>query len=97
MKTIIFSFFLLLTQPAFAVLAPLNQSIAELQDIMAGKALSEQLPASQAINSIDSVAHGYVIRTQDYQMFVEVKFLPQTKPGPAQFELIFHEPTKIQQ
>lgn len=96
MKTIILSLFLLLAQPAFALLSPLNQSVAELQDIVDSDDLTKKLPTSQKIESITAVDNGYIIHTQEYQMLIEVQYQPQNRPGPVHFQLIFHEPTKYQ-
>ncbi len=96
MRTIVFSLFLLLTAPAFALLPPLYQSVTELQEIMDSDELTKYLPTSQKILSITAVGIGYILRTQEYQMLIEVQYQQQSKMGPALFELIFHEPTKNQ-
>lgn len=97
MKKIIFSLFLLTAQSAFALLPPLHQSVKEIETILSSEDLTQGLPPSQTIHSIVAYDTGYVVSTQEYQIVVEVRKQPQERPGPAQFELIFHEPTKLTQ
>lgn len=94
MKKIIFSLSLLLAQPVFGLLPPLSQSINEMREILLSQRLTMALPVSQKILSLTATEGGYLVMTQDYQLFVEVRYLPQTMPGPARFQLIFHDPVK---
>jgi len=96
MKTIVLSLFLLLAQPVFAALPPLYQSVAEWRELVDSEELTDSFPTSQMITSITAVEKGYIVLTQEYKMLVEVKYLSQSMPGPAQFKLLFHEPTKHQ-
>lgn len=96
MKKLILTILLGVTAPAFALLAPLEQSVTELEEVFQSPELIERLPATEKILSVDTVSNGYLLRTQNYTLFVQVVYESQTRPGPAQFRLIFHEPAKIQ-
>ncbi len=85
-------FLLFVTQPVFALLSPLNQSIVELEQILSSQELQQKLPTSEAIHSIVAVQNGYLLSTDHYQMLIEVQYQPQEMPGPAKFQLMFHEP-----
>lgn len=95
MKKLIVLTLLLCTQPAFALLPPLNQSIQELKGILNNNDLEEYLPSGEKIQSIEAVKNGYLVNTQRYSMLVQVQYQKQTQPGPAQFTLFFHEPTRL--
>jgi hypothetical protein len=94
MKKLLIALVLLGSSPAYALLSPLNQSVAELRNIIESNNLTKYLPSSEKILGIDSVEHGYLVRTQNYTMLVEIIYKPQQRVGPMQFDLIFHEPTK---
>lgn len=95
MNKLFIALILLAGAPAYALLSPLNQSIAELKGIIENDDLTEYLPSSEKILAIDAVEQGYLIRTQNYTMLIQIVFKRQDRPGPAKYELIFHEPIKI--
>ncbi|MCC5831602.1 MAG: hypothetical protein JJU12_00970 [Chlamydiales bacterium] len=94
MKKLLIALVLLASSPAYAILSPLNQSIAELRNIVMNDQLSKKLPSSEQILGVKAVENGYLIHTQDYSMFVEIVYKPQQMVGPVRFDLIFHEPVR---
>lgn len=76
----------------FAVLPPLAQSSKEIKAILNDSQLYKDLGSGQVIQEIVRTEDGYVVRTQDYKLDVDVEYQPQSRPGPAQFTLHFHEP-----
>lgn len=89
MKKILIFLLLLTSQAAFAALAPLNQSILEIKQILESKELN--FPTSERIEKIIAKDKGYLLITANHKIFVEVRHLPQNRPGPQRFELIFHD------
>lgn len=89
MKKILIFLLLLTSQAVFAALPPLNQSIQEIKQILESKELN--FPNSEKIQKIIAKDNGYLLITANHKVFVEVRYLPQTRPGPQRFELIFHE------
>jgi len=73
------------------LLPPEIQEEIEKQAILANPKLVELL-GNAIIESIEKNEDGYLVITSDYQMQIDVKYLPQPMPGPAQFELNFHQP-----
>ncbi len=95
MKKLIFTFLLLATQPAFALLAPLEQSLLEIKGIVENPDMTSSLPSAEKILEIEMVESGYLIHTRSYTMLVEIVYEKEGgKLGPAQYKLIFHEPSK---
>lgn len=80
---------------AYAALSPLNQSLTELQSVLNGAELSQKLPQSESIQFVCHMETGYLIFTNSYQMFVELQYIKQNRPGPRTYNLVFHEPTKL--
>lgn len=92
MKYLIF-LFTFITLELSASLSPLNQSIVEIKKILD----SEQIQSSiqqEAIQSIEKNQNGYLIKTKNFEMNIEVLYLPMNRPGPHQFEFIFHTTKK---
>jgi hypothetical protein len=72
----------------FAALSPLMQETKEIKALLDDSRLDRSLQ-SEVIQKIEKVEGGYVITTASKQVHVKVKYLPNTIPGPAKFELIF--------
>jgi hypothetical protein len=80
---------LLLTNSAFALLPPLYESIAQLQTL-----LDQKLPleSAEVIESITKTDEGYLIKTNYSSLNAVITPLPQSKPGPAKYEIRFEKP-----
>lgn len=81
-----------LCQSVFALLPPLYQDAAEIKAILSSDKLGNTLTAGEMIQTIQKTENGYAIYTRDHELDVEIKYLPANRPGPAQFDLIFHDP-----
>jgi len=75
-----------------AALPPWVQIEREKEAIQNDPRLSQFL-GNQAILEIRQVEGGYLIITDLCEMRVDVHYLAPVNIGPAQFELVFHEPT----
>jgi len=96
MKTLIFAASILLcTQPGFALLSPLNQSIEEIQSIVQNTELQKRFPQDQPLMEIQRSGNGYLLTNGTLQMFVEIQYIPIERPGRQQYKLVFHETTPI--
>lgn len=94
-KILIAASLLFSAMPAYALLSPLNQSIAEMRGILNSTEFTKYLPDTESIQMIHRIETGYLIFTHNYQMFVELQYIKQNRPGPRTFNLIFHAPTKL--
>lgn len=83
-------------QSAFALLPPFAQSMVELKAILNSKELAETFGMAENIQEIKKTEHGYIIQTHSQQVEVDVKYLPASRPGPAQFDLKFNHVTHIE-
>ena len=79
----------------FAVLPPFYQSSKEIKRILNDQQTHEKLGSGQQILDIKKVEGGWVITTTRFELFVDVIYLPPKQPGPAEFELEFHDPVEI--
>lgn len=86
---------LMLTISAFAVLPPLYHSSAEIKRILEDKRFGEKLASGELVLDIKKVEGGWLVTTQSHEMKVNVIYLPNTMPGPAQFDLDFQDPVEI--
>lgn len=86
---------LMITQTGFAVLAPLNQGAVEIKAILSDKQFQTSFGAGEVVQEIKKMPHGYLLRTSEHELSVEVEYLPQNHPGPQKFALHFQEPTKV--
>lgn len=93
MKKYILSGLLLLSisTNAFALLSPLSQSIVEFKAILNSPELSQKLKSSEVITAIKKIDNGYLIKTNQSLLQVDLDYLPSTGPGPQKFTLIFKE------
>lgn len=83
------------TTSGFALLAPIYQSVKELEAILADRALFDHLKPNESIQDIKHVDDSYVIVTNEHQMVVDVIYLPTAQVGPIEFKLDFHAPTLL--
>jgi hypothetical protein len=82
---------LLLITPffTFAALAPLPQSLREIEAILTYPALSDFLPQSSSINEITKISDGYLIITDSHILKVTIVMDKQKRIGPKKFSLKF--------
>jgi hypothetical protein len=74
-------------------LPPAVQRTRELVAILSDERLYEALGNAEPIESIEKTEDGYLIRTENYTLQVNVKYVLQDRCcGPAKFELEFSEP-----
>lgn len=95
-KLIAILFLLLLAQPTFALLSPLNQSIEEIHTLIVSKELQNYLPQSEGLQEVLRIDNGYLLKTATLQMVVEIIYLPMQRPGAQAYKFVFHEPTKVE-
>jgi hypothetical protein len=81
-----------LGQSAFALLAPLSESIIEIRAILNSPELTQYLRSSDVIMNIEKTDSGYRIVTQQTKLTVELAYVPSKVPGPQQFNLKFKQP-----
>lgn len=79
----------------FALLPPFAQSAREIQSILKDSRLAEALGGVSPIREIIHVEDGYLIQTDRACLKVEIQYATAHRPGPAQYELIFHEPIEL--
>ena len=83
-------FFFLSCSMIFSALPPLFEDIAEIKAILEDNKLGQFLQSGESIQVIRKVEKGYVIKTNHHKLFAEVIYRPNTKPGPALFEIEFN-------
>ena len=81
---------------AFAALPPLAQSVRELEAILQSDQTYSLLGGASPIVEIDRVADGYIVKTNEQEMQVDVVYLPPENIGPARFKLVFHTPVSVE-
>lgn len=91
----LWTFFLVITATALqAVLPPLAESAREIKALVSDPKLYELLGSPEIILSILRTETGYAVKTQHYDLQVDVHYLhSEAMAGPARFEFLFHEPT----
>ena len=95
MKKIIFILvFLFAAKAAHCALPPFYQSLKEIDTILSDDRLSKEIGSAEPITNIKKVKTGYIIATVNYQVKVDVNYLPQQRPGPAKFDLKFNDKTR---
>jgi hypothetical protein len=82
----------IIAQPAFAILSPLYQSLEEIKAIVTSPEIEKQIPQGQSIISIKRDEIGFVLKTDELKMRVDIQYSPTKYPGPKQFTLVFHPP-----
>jgi len=83
---------LMFTQSAFAILAPLNQGAVEIKAILSNEKFQTSFGASEVVQTIQKTESGYSLYSKEHQVDVDVTYKPIHRPGPADFELRFHDP-----
>lgn len=96
MKKSIFTLLLvcLCTSPAFALLAPLNQSIREFDAVITSKDLPDYLDPNDKIIDIKREDDTFTITTEQKQVIIDLVYSPTTRVGPKEFTLKFRETKK---
>jgi hypothetical protein len=79
----------LFNTPAFALLAPLGQSIKELNTILSSKELSQRFAPGETLQKITREEDSYLLQTESHEMKVELIYPPSKKIGPREFKLVF--------
>lgn len=97
MKKLVLSLILsfLSTQPLFALLSPLDQSIQELKTLIESPEI-RNLPTAEPIVDIWKLGSRYIISTENRQMAVDVVYSPRKTPGPQEFKLVFSQPRSFE-
>jgi len=86
---------ILLTAPLFSALAPLPQSIREIEAILMNPQLAQSLPSGDQIDQITRVVDGYLIITKAHILKVTVVYDASGRIGPKKFTLQFSEAKPI--
>ncbi len=89
----LFALFVLATAPCFGLLAPLQQSIREVDAIIHSKELSLYFHQNDTLQEILKDGSNYIVKTEGKQVLVEVVDVPTKRVGPKEFRLVFHPPT----
>lgn len=79
----------------FALLSPLVQSLTEMEAILKDPRTSEKMREGSPIIQMLRKKKGYLLVSQDQQMYVKVEYSSRDTIGPKSFELIFHDPITI--
>jgi hypothetical protein len=90
--TLLFATATLSATPGFALLAPLHQSVKELDMILSSRELFDYLKPNETIELIKHDGEHYTLRTDTREMIIDVIYLPNSGVGPKEFKLSFHEP-----
>lgn len=93
MKKIVFTLFAssAVASQGHAALPPLYETASEIKWILSDKELGQTFPSGAVITEIKKNDAGYLIVTNKGQAQVDVKYLPQERPGPADYTLEFHK------
>ncbi len=86
---------LLLTAPVFAALAPLPQSVREIEAILMNPQLAKYLPSCDQIDQITRVVDGYLFITKAHILKVTVIYDTAPRIGPKKFTIQFSEAKPI--
>lgn len=74
-----------------AVLPPLYEGAKEIRAMLKNRELDQKLESGEVITTIQKNEKGYEIITNKHRVQVDVIYQPNAHPGPARFELQFHE------
>lgn len=72
-----------------AAVAPLWESVREIEGVLKSPKLAEYLEASDSILTLERAPNGILITTQTKDIWVTVEKKKLDKPGPAEFEYHF--------
>jgi hypothetical protein len=73
----------------YCALAPLPQSIREIEAILHYPALNELLPQGSTIEDISRVSNGYIVVTNTHILNVKINYDEKGRIGPRKFTLEF--------
>ncbi len=85
----------ILTAPVFSALAPLPQSVREIEAILMNPQLAQYLPSCDQIDQITRVVDGYIFITKAHILKVTVIYDTAPRIGPKKFTLQFSEAKPI--
>ena len=75
----------------FGLLAPLPQSIREMEAVLLYPALSDFIPQGDRINEITKVKDGYLVITTNRVIKAKITYKKPTTIGPKKFSIQFTE------
>jgi hypothetical protein len=81
--------------PAFSALAPLHQSIAEIEAILTNPELTNHLSSGNQIREITKIDDGYLLITNENVLKVKFTYDKKGRIGPKKFTIKFIAPMKI--
>lgn len=96
MKKICFglsAFLVLIQVHVQAILPPLYHTLSEFKALINDKQLTDKLQSGEAILSITLSESSFRVQTNQHNMIVDIVYEQTDRIGPAQFHLVFHEPT----
>lgn len=91
MKKALLALMLACSGPAFALVAPLEQSIREIHSILSARELRQYLRPNEVIRTISHIENGYIIMTNKrfVEVLVEYEEPEQGWVGPRKYRLLF--------
>lgn len=78
-------------QSGNALLPPLYQTADEITFILTNSELGKHLQSGEVIMQVNNIGNGYEIVTNKNRVMVDITYKPNDRPGPARFNLKFHE------
>lgn len=79
-------------QSVCAILPPLYQTSNEIKAILESKELGQKLGSGDVIQTIQKNESGYEIITNKHRLQVDVSYVSNKGPGPAEYKFIFKTP-----
>lgn len=73
-----------------AALPPLYQGMTEFNAILHDPQFAKSIPSGDVLEEIKKTPTGYEVTTNHSILQIDIEYLPQQYPGPAQFNLHFH-------
>lgn len=86
----------LLPSILFAALAPLQQSIREMQSVLMYPGLNDLISQSDQIQEITRVSDGYLVITKEKVIKGKVIFHKGKRIGPKKFTIKFYELSEVE-
>lgn len=90
MKTFVFCVAMATCSCLNAALPPLYQGMAEFKSVLQDPRFVKELPAGDVLESIAKTEKGFEVTTNRHTVQVDIEYMPQKQPGPAQYVLHFH-------
>lgn len=84
----------LCSTPAFALLAPLHQSIREFDAVVTSKELPNYLDPNDKLVDIKREGDTFTVVTENKEVIIDLTYTPTTRVGPKEFTLKFREANK---